>query len=316
MRRFRRRNPLSRHARHAMNTLPPTIPQTRPPMISAAPPASSFSRQAALFSFLARGTCPLLILKCQRIKKLVGPAGIALAAVLFTAQQCRSQNYTVGDWDGSDDIIGFTGFAVDSGGGDTIVGETFQINNGNALVSSICFPATSDGPSIEFQAGVAAWNGTQATGPVLYLSAQSASGTSFQNFTVSPPNLVLNQNQTYVLFLTASSYLGTDPPFSASVGLVFDSDYTAGQFYSVSGSPLGISDLFTQSWGSPLPVNMAFDVNYEVVPEPSALMLLCLSSVLLWMRYRIQTGAGWRELAGNGRAVVKIESTIAEYNYK
>jgi hypothetical protein len=36
-----------------MNTSPPIIPQTPPPLISAPPSASSFTRQAALFSLLA-----------------------------------------------------------------------------------------------------------------------------------------------------------------------------------------------------------------------------------------------------------------------
>jgi hypothetical protein len=36
-----------------MNTPPPIIPQKQPPLTQAAPAASSFARQAALFSFLA-----------------------------------------------------------------------------------------------------------------------------------------------------------------------------------------------------------------------------------------------------------------------
>jgi hypothetical protein len=260
-------------------------------MISAAPPAGSFSRQAALFSFPAGGACALLIPQCQRIKKCIGSAGIALAAVLLTAQPCRSQDSVSdwGGWDGSSEISGFG--IVSEGGGDITAGQTFQINDGNALVSNISVPIIddSDSSSVEFQFGVAAWNGTQATGSVLYLSsALFASSTSFQTFAVAPDNLTLNQNQEYVLFLTANSFVNSSPQSSAGVGYVPGGAYTAGQYYSLAGDQLGINDLFTHSWApSGSPADFAFEVDYQVVPEPGTLMLLGLGGVLLRRRHRI-----------------------------
>jgi hypothetical protein len=247
-----------------MNTLPPAIHQTR-------------------------GTCTLLILKCQRIKKFIGSAVVALAAVLLTAQPCRSQNYTVGDlgdWSG----LGYTGFEVDAGGGDVTVGQTFQINNGDALVSSISFPIyNNNSSSIEFQAGVAAWNGTQATGSLLYLSgALSATGGVWQSFSVPATGLTLNQGQEYVLFLTANSYFNTEPPFTTEVGYVPSGDYTDGQYYSLPGYQLTVNDLFTQSWTASQ-VDLAFDIDYQVVPEPGTFALLCSGSLALWLRSRIFT---------------------------
>ena len=210
-----RSNPLTRPARHAMNTPTPTTSQKQPIILSAAFRASL----------------------------------IALAAVLLTAQQGRAQE-TVGDLG---DWLGYqiSGFDIDGTGGDTTIGQTFQIDDGNALVSSISVPVV-DADTVgtaEFQIGVAAWSGTQATGTLLYLSSvMSESSTSFQTFTVSPNNLVLNQNQEYVLFVTANGVVDSYPPFNGSVGYVPVGDYAGGDAFNVTGYQFGINDLFTQTW--------------------------------------------------------------------
>jgi hypothetical protein len=116
----------------------------------------------------------------QRINSFISSAVIALTGVLLTVQPCRSQSYTVGDmggWSGSF----LTGFGITGGpygGGDSTCGQTFRINNGNALVSSISFPLYAESSAAEFQVGVAAWNGAQATGSLLYLSDPLVAGGS------------------------------------------------------------------------------------------------------------------------------------------
>lgn len=214
---------------------------------------------------------------------------IALAAVLLTAQQGRSQNSVgdMSDWDGVGQI---TGFDIDGTGGDSTIGQTFQINGGNALVSSISVPVVDADTlgTTEFQIGVAAWSGTQATGTLLYLSSiMSESSTSFQQpFTVTPNNLVLNQGQEYVLFVTANGVVDSYPPFNGSVGYVPVGDYAGGDAFSVTGYKSGINDLFTQTWHD-ANTDMAFEIDYQVeVPEPGICALLCSGSLACWLRNR------------------------------
>jgi hypothetical protein len=236
-----------------MNTLSTTVPQTRPPTI----PAS------------------------QRIKKFLAPAGVAL--ILLSAQPCWPQE-SVGDMGYWYDNVGIGGFSI-NGGMDNTVGETFQISDGNAFVSSISVPVEwNSGATAEFQIGVAAWSGTQATGSLLYLSsALFASGSGFQTVTMPTSGLVLNQNQQYILFLTPNAFVGASSPFDTDVGLVSAFDYPAGQFVALSGTGLTVGDLFTQSWNGGA-ANMAFEIDYTVIPEPGVAALLCSGGLALWLR--------------------------------
>jgi hypothetical protein len=215
-------------------------------------------------------------------------AMVALVGFFFAAQRCQSQGtYTVSDyggWSGSE----VTGFGT-SDGGDETVGQTFFINNVNALVDSISVPVYA-GTSVEFQIGVAAWNGSQATGSLLYLSAPLlGDGDLRQTCTVTPSDLTLSKGQEYILFLTPNNFVNSSPTYSAGVGSVPSDEYSGGQYFEVIGYQLSVDDLFTHSW-SAVPVNMAFSVNYQVAPvrEPPTLTLLCLCSLALCLRYRGQ----------------------------
>ena len=213
---------------------------------------------------------------------------VALVGLFSAALCCQSQTiYTIGDtgdWSGSE----LTGFGV-SGGVDETVGETFVINNVNALVNSISFPVYTP-TSTEFQVGVAAWNGSEATGSLLYLSAPlTGDGTLWQTCTVTPNNLTLNQGQEYILFLTPNNYVNSSPTYSAGVGLVPAEYYSGGQYFYQVGYQLSVDDLFTQSW-SGVSASMAFSIDYQAapVPEPSAPIFLFLGGLALLLRYR-----GW-----------------------
>ena len=178
-----------------------------------------------------------------------------------------------------------TGFFVDPSGNDGTCGQTFRINDGNALVSNLSFPIYSDSTTTKFQVGVAAWNGAEASGPLLYLSpALTALGGNWQTFNVATSNLFLNQGQEYVLFFTCNSFVNAGVANSAGVGYVPADAYTDGQYFNVSGNGLGISDLFTNGWGGS-PANLAFQVSYQVVPEPTLTALVALSC-LPWLRRR------------------------------
>jgi hypothetical protein len=219
------------------------------------------------------------------IKRLVIPAAVTVVGLLLTVQPCQAVIYTVGDmgsWYGS----ALTGFGIDTGGGDLTVGQTFHINNGSALVSSISFPLYAEAAAADFQVGVAAWNGTQPTGSLLYLSGTLvAGGNNWQTFTLTPNNLILNQGQEYVLFLSPNAFVTTSAAYNTFVGAVGSGAYTDGQYYDVAGYHLGINDLFALSW-SGAPINMAFSINYQLVPEPSPLIFIYLGSLALCLRHR------------------------------
>jgi PEP-CTERM motif len=220
------------------------------------------------------------------IKTLVA-ATASLFGFLLVVQPARSTGvvYTVGDmsnWGG----IGLTGMDVDSEYGDGSVGQTFRIDNGNALVSSISFPLQSDSGTHPFQVGVAAWDGSQVTGPLQYLSSMlTVSGTAFETFTLTPNNLVLNQGQEYILFLTPNAFVSTSGAFNTAVGYVPSGGYTEGQYYNLVGYDLSVNDLLTQGWTG-IPANMAFSINYQLatVPEPAALGLLTAGAAAFFVR--------------------------------
>jgi PEP-CTERM motif len=226
-------------------------------------------------------------INCRETKLLFILATAGLVGLFSAVQRCQSQTiYTIGDsgdWSGSE----LTGFGV-SGAADETVGETFAVNNVSALVDSISLPVYSPA-STEFQLGVAAWNGSQATGSLLYLSAPFVgTGTFWQTCTVTPNDLILNKGQQYILFLTPNNYVNSSPTYSAGVGAVPAEYYSAGQYFDLVGYELNVDDLFTQSW-SAVPASMAFTINYQAapVPEPSTLTLFFLGGLALFLRCRV-----------------------------
>ena len=222
---------------------------------------------------------------------------LSLAFFVLSSFSGRSQStlYSIGDlgsWNYSQAI---TGFGIDAEGEDGAVGQAFSIKNGNALVDSISFPVlwnSSQGSIDFFSVNVAAWNGAQPTGPLLYSGTVEDYNVTpgWQTYTVQPVNLALNQNQQYVLFLTANNFLGSEI-FDAQVGYAPAGAYLNGRYFFTGGHELSLNDLFSQSW-IPVSLNMAFDIDYQLVPvpEPGTFMLCCLSGALLWIHRR----AGFR----------------------
>ena len=228
---------------------------------------------------------------------------VLAAAFLFAIQQqtlAQSTIYSIGSLPGWDGRNGITGVS-DSGnsnvlGSTTSVGETFRINNGNALVTSIAFPVMATAPlysysQSDFQVGVIAWNGTRPTGPLLYLSDHLVGyGAVWQNFVVTPNNLILNQSQQYLLFFTGINFLD-DLTSVAVMGYVPGDPYPDGKefFLGYGGIGIGINDLFTHDWTAQN-LDMAFQINYQIVPEPAPTVLLGLGSALLIFRRKILSG--------------------------
>src|SRR5262249_710383 len=152
-----------------------------------------------------------------RINSITSVGALALLSIILCSFRCVAQNYSVGTFG----IPGVeaTGFSIDGSLYNITVGQTFLIPNNNALVTDISVPVVGAGL---FQMGVAAWNGSQPTGPLLYISdpLYNTEGV-FQTFTVMPSDLMLNQNQEYILFLTANNFVNSNLLYSAGVGDAF-----------------------------------------------------------------------------------------------
>jgi hypothetical protein len=216
-----------------------------------------------------------------------GMISLALLAACLTAAPpvARSQTLSIGSLSGWDGVQSVTGPSYD---GDTnlssimAVGETFHFTSGNAKVTSITFPLFANVlGSFDFQVGVAAWNGNRPTGPTLYLSDELfCPSNSWQNYVVTPDNLVLNQGQQYVLLFSGIKYLDGQPHVAA-MGYVPGNPYPDGQYFflGMGGSNVGINDLFAQDWTG-VALDMAFQMDYQTVPEPANNALLALG---LWI---------------------------------
>jgi hypothetical protein len=222
-------------------------------------------------------------------------AAVTVTGLFLTAQPSCAQTsgvvpiYTVGTYSGgawNGNYI--TGFGISNPNTDGTVGQTFSINNVNALIDSIQVPIYGSSLAT-FQIGVAAWNGSQLTGPMLYLSSPITGVNGWLTYTLNPNNLVLNQNQLYALFVTPNNSVNTSPSYNTGMGYV--SSYSGGELYQIAGYELSVNDLFTQGWTG-VPAAFAFSMSYQAVPEPSAMALAGLGTLALWLRYRSSIKAG------------------------
>jgi hypothetical protein len=208
--------------------------------------------------------------------------GTVLAGLFLTTQRCQSQiyttvgDYTIGDYGGGawTSGLGVSGFGISNPNTDGTVGQTFNISNVNALITSISIPIYGSALA-EFQIGVAAWNGSQPTGPMLYLSSPISGVDGWQTFTLAPGNLILNQNQPYVLMVTPNNFVNTSLSYNTAMGYV--SNYSGGQMFNIAGYEMSISDLFVNSWSN-ANAGFAFSISYQTapVPEPTVLALFWL----------------------------------------
>jgi hypothetical protein len=209
---------------------------------------------------------------------------VIVAGLLIVSHTVQSQTFTIGTYGGGawTSDVGISGFGIANPNTDGTVGQTFSINNVTALINSIQVPIYGSSLA-EFQIGIASWNGSQPTGSMLYLSSPIAGVNGWQTFTVDPNNLVLNQNQQYLLLVTPNNFVNTSQPYNTGMGYV--PSYSGGEMYNLAGYELGISDLFANSW-SDAGGDFAFSIAYQVVPEPGIPALLGLGALAFWWRYR------------------------------
>lgn len=129
-----------------------------------------------------------------------------------------------------------------------------------------------------FQAYVMAWDGTKATGPVLFSSGvmTSAGSAGFEDFTINTGSLLLSAGQ-YVAFFNVSNQFDGVPDAAAWASVSGASVYDGGLFvFNNNGNNFGLltSTAWTQNWQC-AGCDLSFKLNaVDAVPEPATLALL------------------------------------------
>jgi hypothetical protein len=167
--------------------------------------------------------------------------------MLATAPQSQALTYidTTPSWNGSSiiDPLGEPNTAT--------YGQTFTVPITDNILNSFSFilgPNLYDGTApMTFAGYVAQWDGSKATGPILYTSGtQTYTGAGFTTYLFNTGNLSLTAGQKYVAFLSASKFfVGNDHlTFMADN---FSNPYSGGDFvFYNNGSDF--SALTANSW--------------------------------------------------------------------
>jgi hypothetical protein len=161
----------------------------------------------------------------------------------------------------------------------TTYGQTFTVGSDNILNDfTFWLNDESDPGPVDFAAYVMAWDGTKATGGILYDSGKKTTngGFSREQFTFNTGGTTLNSGQQYVAFLSASNFFdGIDG--SAYVEWINTGiDVYSGGNFVYAGNGSNFSQLTTNSWSNFYPTNdLAFKANLssasaQPVPEPSS----------------------------------------------
>lgn len=210
----------------------------------------------------------------------------AICIAFGTAEAGHAANIdTTPSWDGSS-------FTQPFGEPDTATyGQTFTVGTDNVLQSfSFWLGGFQDG-SVDFAAYVMGWNGTNATGPILYQSAQQtkSSNSSFQEFAFNTGGINLNPGQQYVAFLSASNFFDGNPGTTGMGTIIPDGDvYDGGGFvFYNNGSNFNL--LTSDSWDSFSDRNdAAFKASFTPIPTPALLPGLLGMGVAAWRKRKAE----------------------------
>jgi hypothetical protein len=142
------------------------------------------------------------------------------------------------------------------------------------------------GNNCNFQFFVMGWNGSTATGSILYQSATAVvTSTSFQAFTFLP-NLTLTPGGSYVAFINESGLNGTTASSIQMQGSSANS-YAGGDFrYLNNGDTFG--QVSSSAWSTYSVPDMTFTAVFSSVPEPTTFIagaLLALPFGLQGIRF-------------------------------
>lgn len=175
-------------------------------------------------------------------------------------------------------------------------GQTFTVGSDNVL-NSFSFNLTkgAGAPTTSFQFYVMGWDGTKATGPVLFQSGVTtiASGTPMQAFTFNTGNLALTSGSQYVGFINASNQFDGSEDANVGMGSVTGASvYNGGAFvYLNNGNNFSrvTQDAWTTGFQGP-GADAAFTAQFSsrslATPEPTSLALALPGLMPMWLLVR------------------------------
>jgi hypothetical protein len=171
------------------------------------------------------------------------------------------------------------------------VGQTFTVGSDTRLDSFTFYVGhNASFDQLTFAAYVMQWNpaSNEAVGPVLYQSGtlnSTDAGNSLLPVTVATGGVELTEGEQYIAFFSTSAVnAGNGIGWIGYAG----SAYAGGEFaYSASGT--NFSALSSQPWVTNYPDSggdLAFQMDFNTVPEPSALAVFSVFGIGLLVRRR------------------------------
>jgi hypothetical protein len=167
---------------------------------------------------------------------------------------------TIPDWNGTSSISSF-------GEPNTATyGQTFTVPLDYVQLNSFSFLVDdfSDPGPINFVAYIMAWDGFKATGDILYQSDPytTAGSPEFETFIFSTGGLLLEAEQKYVAFLSASTQFD-GVTGRGRMAIVSSNPYSGGEFVFINnGSDFNL--LTSSNWASSLSIDSAFSMEFSI----------------------------------------------------
>jgi hypothetical protein len=185
---------------------------------------------------------------------------LALASAGPSAKGDLTIDTTIG-WNGIDGYQPFGPYGVET------MGQTFNSGSNNALQDFSFYLSPEYGDlNVVFRFYVMAWNGQEATGPVLFqsgllstagLPTYTATPGSFTEFTINTQDISVMNNTNYVAFLSSVG-LEADGNAGAVIGARYNDPYPGGGlFLSVARNDFSL--LSTTAW-----VNAGDEYDFDV----------------------------------------------------
>jgi hypothetical protein len=220
---------------------------------------------------------------------------VAGSLTLGIAEQARSltiiDTSTSPTWDGIQGYIDFgQGSTPSRNPSFATFGQTFTLPvNGDTVLSSFTFfvgKQTVQGSNpVEFNAYVMAWDGSRATGSILYQSDKQVASTvgKYQPFDFMTGGLSLLGGQQYVAFISTSNYQ------TSGLGIVGtpttpSNPYSDGDFVYLSNGT-DFNAITTSDWGTIANSDLAFKATFTSIPTPSLVpAILGIGTALLRRR--------------------------------
>lgn len=210
---------------------------------------------------------------------------LALASTGPSAKGDLTIDTTIG-WNGID---GYGSFGLD---GARTMGQTFNSGSNNVLQDFAFNISQESGySSVSYEFYVMAWNGQEATGPVLFqsgllstagLPTYTATPGCFTEVTINTQDLSLTSNTEYVAFLSTVG-LAQDSSSRSIIGARYNNPYQGGGlFFSVQPNDFSLTRAWVNAGDE---YDFAFRADLLSVPEPNSIIIV-LSVTIIVSAYR------------------------------